>query len=189
MENAVLMKIDFPSICGRKETVAFVEKELADPSCRRSLMSLYIAALAARVVLQAASGRLECVVDRQAKYLVRSFQFQVFRDFRFAHDSSAVPQARLALHNDFPAGQSEVNADVILVSSLMVAMRDLHGYPATHNAVVESVEFRRLGLDPFLDNLRRLDVPKGDLQRKFHELAPERVLFRFTRVSKRGRPG
>ena len=94
-EDAVAMEIDFAATGSLEESVALVGEEPGDAPARSRLVGLHVTPLAPRVVLQAASGGFERVVDRLSQVPVRRFQFQMLQRLFLRTLLDCAVQARL----------------------------------------------------------------------------------------------
>ena len=117
-------------------------------------MGLHLAAPAPRVVLDAASGRIECVADGHVDVMVRR---------RLA----VVP-----VHHQLSAGHRQIDADIVEPALVMVTVRRGHHHPATRDPVIEAVQLGGLVANGLLDTARGFHVAEGHLQFEFHRPLP-----------------
>ena len=126
-------------------------------------MSLYVATLAARKVLDAAACSFERIMDYQLKIGVRRFGLRVARGSRFSIHNSPVDRNGHALDDNFLPWQGQVDANMQGFALLVVAVRNLYCHVAPDDAVVESFEFLGLCAYPVLNFDGMFHVAKCDL--------------------------
>src|SRR3990172_11756592 len=78
VEDAVSVEVNFPSAGRSQKPIPCRREQLADRCAWDGLVGLHISSLASSKILQPSSHRLERIVNRLAKLLVRGTHLQVF---------------------------------------------------------------------------------------------------------------
>lgn len=135
-------------------------------------MLFHFSALTARKILDAAPRGFEGFVNDKLQIGVCRPGRCRARGSTFSISVNPVRCGGLALDDDFLSGQGQVDANVEGFAFLVMAVRELNGHAARHDAVVERFEFLGLFANPVFYLGGMFHVAKSDLQWKRHGPLP-----------------
>jgi hypothetical protein len=150
VQDAVLVEVDLPPVGRLEEAVAAFRDEPGDLGVEERLTSFDLAPLDPGAILQLAPRLVEGVADLEVEVPVLRML------------------GRVAPHHDLFTGDLQVNADLVEVALLVMAMRDVDDDAAAHDPVVEFVQPLRLRADLRIELFRWGKVVKDDLLWESH---------------------
>jgi hypothetical protein len=105
------------------------------------------AVLPVGILLQLAARDFEGVPDRHVDIFMRRRQFLTFCLFFATLPLEGAVQSGFVVRHDFGARNGQIDADVKLVFTVLVSVRDLDHHAAARNTIVKLFELRRLLAD------------------------------------------